>query len=48
MTAALALAFAAIAIGLLAIIAIAPLFFTATDRAELEELEERERDEEAV
>jgi len=48
MTAALALAFAALAIGALAIIAIAPLFFTATDRAELDELEERERDEEAL
>jgi hypothetical protein len=48
MTAALALAFAAIAIGLLAFIAIAPLFFTASDRAELEDLEERERDDEAL
>jgi hypothetical protein len=47
MTAAIALAFAAIAIGVLAIIAIAPLFFTASDRAELDDLEERERDEEA-
>jgi hypothetical protein len=48
MTAALALALAALAIGLLAFIAIAPLFFTATDRAELEDLEERERDDEAL
>ena len=48
MTAALALAFAALAIALLAFIAIAPLFFTASDRAEPEDLEERERDEESL
>jgi uncharacterized protein (DUF58 family) len=42
------LIFAMAAVAIMAFIAVAPLFFTASDRAELEDLEERERDEEAL